>query len=145
MSDATVLRHLTEPAGTPRYSNRKDGRRADLNDQYFRSAWEANIARYLNYLMAQGEIFRWEYEADTFWFEKIKRGVRSYKPDFKIWDTATSDPYYWEVKGYDHPRGVTARKRMAKYYPNVKVILVDESAYRAIAKWKGLIPEWEGR
>lgn len=142
-SDVMVERHRGNPAGTPRYSNRKNGRREDLGNQYFRSAWEANVARYLEFLKANGEIHAWEYEADTFWFEAIKRGVRSYTPDFKIWDAPDSEPYYWEVKGYDYPRGRTARKRMAKYYPDVRLDLIGEDEYKAIAKWKGLIPEWE--
>ena len=44
---------------------------------YFRSRWEANYARYLQWLKDRGEIVDWEYEPETFWFEKIKRGVRS--------------------------------------------------------------------
>jgi len=127
------------------YSNRKSGRREDLDNQYFRSAWEANIARYLNWLQEQGQIVRWEYEPDTFWFEKVRRGTRSYRPDFKIWDTEDGEPYYWEVKGYDYARGQTARKRMAKYYPDIRVVVIDQSAYNEIRRWKGLIPEWEGR
>lgn len=142
-SDTHTERHMNKPPGTPDYSNRKDGRREDLGGQYFRSSWEANIARYLNFLKDKGEIDRWEYEPDTFWFEKIRRGVRSYRPDFKIWDTPDSEPYYWEVKGYDYARGITARKRMAKYYPKVKLVVIDEVAYRAIKKWRALIPGWE--
>lgn len=137
--------HREKGPATPMYSNRKDGRREDLDDRYFRSAWEANIARYLNWLQDQGQIAKWEYEPDTFWFDKIRRGTRSYRPDFKIWDTEEGEPYYWEVKGYDYARGQTARKRMAKYYPNVRVIVIDEAAYKEIRKWKGLFPGWEGR
>lgn len=127
----------------PTYSERKSGRREDLDNRFFRSAWEANVARYLNFLVAQGVIYAWEYEAETFWFETIKRGVRSYKPDFKIRDTADGEPYYWEVKGYDYPRGITARKRMAKYYPAVRLVLIDKDAYDALKKWRALIPGWE--
>lgn len=125
------------------YSNRRSGRRDDLGDIFFRSAWEANVARYLNFLAAQGQTHKWEYESETFWFDKIKRGVRSYKPDFKIWDTPNGEPYYWEVKGYDYPRGITARKRMAIYHPKVRLVVIDEDAYNALKKWKALIPGWE--
>ncbi len=58
------------------------GRAPDLGDTYFRSRWERNWARYLNFLVQHGEITGWEYEPKTFWFHKIKRGTRSYKPDF---------------------------------------------------------------
>ena len=42
------------------YSNAKGGIRTDLN-AYFRSTWEANYARILNY-----ESIEWKYEAKTF-------------------------------------------------------------------------------
>jgi hypothetical protein len=32
---------------------------------------------------------------------------------------------------------------LAKYYPDIKVVLIDEEGYKAIAKWKRLFPEWE--
>ena len=32
------------------YSRTKSGKRKDLNNTYFRSSWEANIARFYNYL-----------------------------------------------------------------------------------------------
>lgn len=41
----------------------KGGIRPDLG-RYFRSAWEANIARYLNFLQKHGEIESWEYESE---------------------------------------------------------------------------------
>ncbi len=134
--------HRNRPPGTPQYSNRKDGHRADLGNQYFRSAWEANYARYLNLLIKLGAISSWEYEVDTFWFEKIKRGVRSYKPDFKVTNPDGKIEYH-EVKGYDHPRGKTARKRMAKYHPHIKIVLIDQHNYKQIKKWSKMIPGWE--
>lgn len=124
------------------------GRRADLDGLYVRSSWEANYARYCVWLQAAGQILGWKYEPTTFWFAGIKRGVVSYKPDFAIWERST-DPdkpdYFVEVKGYDYARGVTARKRMAKYHPDVRLILVDQEAYAAIAQWRALIPGWETR
>ena len=119
------------------------GRRADLDNIYFRSRWEANYARCLNFLKKHKEIFKWQYEPDTFWFHKIKRGVRSYKPDFKVWDHKNEDPYYYELKGYLDPKSKTKLKRMRIYYPDVKVILVDSKAYLHTAQWKRLIPGWE--
>lgn len=128
----------------PKRSNA--GRREDLGGLYVRSTWEANYARYCNWLKTNGQIKDWRYEFKTFWFAKIKRGVVSYKPDFAIWETST-DPetpdYYVEVKGWDYAKGVTARKRMAKYHPGIRLILVDADAYRALKKWKSLIPGWE--
>ena len=130
------------------------GRRKDIQDSrtdkrhpdglYLRSRWEANYARYLMWLESRGEIQRWEYEPDTFWFEKIKRGVRSYLPDFKIWKTADSEPYYVEVKGNMDSKSATKLKRMAKYYPDVSLELCDVHVYSTIrTNFKKIIPNWE--
>lgn len=124
------------------YSRGKQGKREDIGI-YVRSSWEANYARYLNWIKEKGQIFNWEYEPDTFWFEKIKRGVRSYLPDFKIWETENSIPYYVEVKGWMDAKSQTKLKRMAKYYPKVKIELVEKAQYKEIEKWSRLIPGWE--
>src|SRR5215471_1288173 len=76
------------------YTRGWGGRRKDLDDRYFRSSWEANYARYLNFLKSRGEIHDWQYESNTFWFHKIKRGTRSYTPDFKVWQTPEGKPRY---------------------------------------------------
>lgn len=125
------------------YSRGNQGKRADLDNLYVRSSWEANYARYLKFLQSKGEIYKWEYEPDTFWFEKIKRGTRSYLPDFKIWETENSKPYYVEVKGWLDDKSKTKLKRMAKYYPNIKVELFAEKEYKELKKWARLIPFWE--
>ena len=61
----------------------------------------------------QGEILKWEYEPETFWFEKIKRGVRTYTPDFKVTEKDGSIIFH-EVKGYMDARSKTKLKRMKK-------------------------------
>lgn len=108
----------------------------DINgiDYFFRSKWEANYALYLDWLKQKDEIKKWTYEEDTFWFEQIKRGVRSYKPDFKIYNNDKSYEYH-EVKGWMDARSKTKIKRMAKYYPDTKLILIQEKEYNAIKKW----------
>lgn len=125
------------------YSRAARGRREDLGDTFFRSRWEANYARFLNLLAARGEIDRWEYEPDTFWFEKIKRGVRSYTPDFKVW-LHDGSFYYVEVKGWMDAKSKTKLRRMKKYHPKVDLRLVDAKAYRELDKTvAGAIPTWE--
>lgn len=120
------------------------GRRKDLDNVFFRSTWEANYARYLNLLVKSGNIYRWEFEPDTFWFLEIKRGVRSYLPDFKVWETENSKPYYIEIKGWMDPKSKTKLKRMAKYYPEIELRLVGEKQYREIErKLSGAIKGWE--
>ena len=126
----------------PKY---KSGRRADLDDKYFRSSYESNYARYLNFLIANHQdILKWEYEVDHFEFEKIKHGTRMYTPDFKVYFQDGHIEYH-EVKGWDYPRGITARKRFAKYYPHLKLILIDRDFFKAFHRQGGdrLIPGWE--
>ena len=110
---------------------------------YFRSRWEVNYASYLQWLVGLGQIASWEYEADTFWFDGVKRGTRSYLPDFKVTEN-NGEIVYHEVKGWMDARSITKIKRMAKYHPKVKLIVIDSSAYRALAKKaKYLVPGWE--
>jgi hypothetical protein len=107
-------------------------------DHYFRSKWEANYALYLDFLIKQEQIKNWEYEADVFMFEEIKLGTRSYRPDFKVF---TNDGLfeYHEVKGYMDSKSKTKLKRMAKYYPEVKLILIDTPVYNNIKRHIGKI------
>lgn len=124
------------------YSRTKSGKREDLDNRFFRSSWEANYARYLNWLIAQGEIEKWEFECQTFVFHGITRGVISYTPDFKVYSKDGS--YEWhEVKGWMDAKSKAKLKRMAKFYPAEKVVLIDRKAYRAISKWKAMIQNWE--
>lgn len=126
------------------YSRGKQGKRDDLNNQYFRSSWEANYARYLNFLLKHNEIYKWEFEPDTFIFEAIKRGTRSYLPDFKIWETSDSQPYYVEIKGWMDAKSKTKLDRMEKYFPQIKIILLQKKEYHAIQRAVGrLIKNWE--
>ncbi len=90
---------------------------------YMRSSWEKKYAGRLHLLKLAGEIKDWEYEPDTFWFESIKRGVRSYKPDFKVFQNDGSF-YYVEVKGYMDAKSKTKLKRMKRYYPDVRIEVV---------------------
>lgn len=126
------------------FSHAKRGFREDLGI-FVRSSYEANYGRYLNYIIAQSnQIEKWEYEPDTFEFKKIKRGTRFYTPDFKVFFKDNHIEYH-EVKGWDYPKGRTARKRMAKYYPQIKLVLVGDDFFRAIRKnaFCRLIPIWE--
>ncbi len=107
--------------------------------KYFRSTWEVLYARYLEWLKMKGEIMDWEYEPDTFWFESIRRGVRSYTPDFKV--ISENGHEYHEVKGYLDSRSKTKLKRMAKYHPKDKVILIDKDFINSIKKYEKMYPE----
>lgn len=125
------------------YSTARRGYRDDLGDTFFRSRWEANYARYLNFLIEQGKIAKWEFEPETFWFEAIRRGVRSYTPDFRI---TGNDGAVWfeEVKGWMDKKSATKLKRMKKYHPSVVILVIDEKAYKEIERKIGAaIKNWE--
>ncbi len=110
---------------------------------YYRSRWEANFGRYLQMLKEQGQIKDWMHEPKAFWFDKIKRGVLSYLPDFLVIENDDTEIYY-EVKGWMDDRSKTKLQRMKKYYPDVTLRLVDAKSYRRLAaRVKALIPEWE--
>jgi hypothetical protein len=80
------------------------------------------------------KIKEWEHEPQTFWFETIKRGVRSYLPDFKV--TLHDGTHYWvEVKGYMDAKSHTKLKRFAKYYPKEKLILMTGDWFKK-NEWK---------
>ena len=114
------------------------------NRYYFRSRWEANIARYYQWLKEQRAIKDWEYESHTFWFSQwIKRGTVSYLPDFRI--VENSGTHHWiEVKGHMDARSKTKLARMARYYPSERIIVIEKKEYYAIAKdIAKAIPEWE--
>ena len=142
-SDQSLARANATPAKNC-YSRCRSGKRNDLGEIHFRSAWEANYARYLNLLMKMKVVETWDYEPVTFWFEEIRRGVRSYKPDFGVRYRGETHVVYVEVKGWMDDKSKTKLKRMRKYHPTVKIELVGAKEYRGIAnKWKGAIPTWE--
>lgn len=125
------------------YSMANGGKREDLNNQYFRSSWEANYARYLNWLVERGEIAEWKFEPDTFEFTEIKRGNRFYTPDFKITNKDGSIEYH-EVKGYMSEDSRIKLKRMAKYFSEIKLILIDKESYKVLSRQlRNIIPNWE--
>ena len=100
-------------------------------ETFFRSKWEANYALYLYFLIKHKQIKKWEYEPDVFIFKKIMFGTRSYRPDFKIYNLDNTFEYH-EVKGYMDAQSKTKIKRMVKYYPNIKLIIIDQYVYRDI-------------
>jgi len=110
---------------------------------YARSRWEANYARYLEWLRARGNLKSWEHEPKTFWFEGIRRGVVSYLPDFEV-VTNSGKTEYHEVKGWMDAKSVTKIKRMAFHFPDVRLIVIAAKQYREIGKKVGRIIEgWE--
>lgn len=119
------------------YSRTKSGKREDLNNIFFRSAWEANIARYYNYIGV-----KWEYEPKTFIFDNVTRGSVSYTPDFYL----PEEDKWIEIKGWMDSKSKTKLKRFARQYPEEykKLELIQQKEYNEIKrKMSGFIKNWE--
>ena len=96
----------------------KHGFRQDIN-QYVRSRWEANFARFLK-LMNIG----YEYEPQTF---KLSNG-HGYTPDFKI----KNQPLFIEVKGYMSPEAQQKIDLFRAEYPQYQLATVEAKEYSKI-------------
>ena len=118
-------------------------RKIGLLKKYYRSAWEANYARYLEFQKQNGYIEKWEYEPKTFWFDGIKRGCVSYLPDFRV-TLKSGEIEYHEVKGWMDKKSKTKISRMKKYYPEETLVVIERDRYNAIKKTIGMVlPGWE--
>lgn len=107
-----------------------------------KSSYENNFALYLEMLKIQGHIKKWEYEPDKFYFSKVKRGLKAYIPDFKITNNNGSIEYK-EVKGYMDSKAKTKLKRFAKYYPHLKLTVIDKTWFDAFKKKRIELKGWE--
>ena len=135
----TKIKNGTTNSNTNRsnpYSRTRSGKRKDLNDVFFRSSWEANVARYYN---LNG--IKWQFEPKTFIFEKIKKGCISYTPDFYLPELDK----WVEVKGWMDDKSKTKLKRFEKYFPEEfsKLEMITQKEYKEISKSKHLIENWE--
>jgi hypothetical protein len=111
--------------------------------KFYRSRWEANYARYLQWLKETSRIKDWKHECKTFWFDGVKRGTVSYLPDFWVQEIDESESYH-EVKGWMDDKSKTKIKRMAKYHPDVKLIVITGKEYKVLeSSLSSIIPEWE--
>ena len=110
---------------------------------YYRSQWEANFSRYLQWQKERGMIKEWEHEPATFWFEGIKRGCVTYLPDFKV--TNNDGTHEWmEVKGHMDAKSRTKINRFRKFFPEEKLRLIDAKWYKENRQKLSLVtPGWE--
>ena len=114
-----------------------DGKR-----MYLKSNWERKFCLYLDLMKKHKYIVDYVYEPETFWFEGIKRGAVSYKPDFRV-EFPSGKIEYYEVKGYMSSRDATKMKRMKKYHPNVVMTIIGKEWFKANSpKLKAIIKEW---
>jgi len=118
-------------AGTSKIPGRgKVGHRQDLINQFFRSTWEANIARIFNLFNAKFEHEKHRFLINGKW----------YHPDFKIMNT------FFEIKGYMKPGDQAKVDGFREAHPEFKFIVIGPAEYANLEKrYKDLIPAWEGR
>lgn len=118
-------------------------RQINGRDLFLRSKWEANYARTLEWQKENNLIKEWFYEPQTFWFDRIQRGVVSYKPDFKIINL--DGTHHWiEVKGYLDPRSRTKIRRFGIYFPEENLYVIGREWFNKNSiKWRKLIKDWE--
>jgi predicted DNA-binding protein YlxM (UPF0122 family) len=117
----------------PNFGNRigknngfKSGKRKDLNNIFFRSSWEANIARIFKYLDIE-----FIYEPNRF---RINNN-ETYTPDFYI----PKFKKFIEVKGYWRDDAYRKYNEFLEKY-NINMILIDENFYtRIIDKFKNKV------
>ena len=126
------------------YTNKAAWREIGGKRHYFKSIWEANFARYLQFQKEHEKIIDWNYEPKDFWFEEIKRGVRSYKPDFSVEQLDKSIIWY-EVKGYYDSKSLTKIKRFRKYYPKEILFLIDSEWFKDYGNLCASLIDWERR
>ena len=107
---------------------------------WFRSKLEADYALYLDFLVKQKDIKRWEYEAKNFEFP-VKHGTTQYKPDFQITENSGTI-HYEETKGRMDSRSKTKLRRMARYFPDIKVILITQKEFNEIKRSLGKLIQW---
>lgn len=113
------------------------------NNIFFRSRWEANYARYLQFLFERGDITDWKHEPETFWFEEIDLGVASYLPDFRVVGLDGKIVFH-EVKGWMDKRSAEKLRLMALYRPEIPLIVIRRPDYRAlVTAFSSVISEWE--
>jgi len=98
---------------------------------FFKSGWEAKFAFFLQWLLRYGLIQAWDYEPEEFWFEGVKRGTVTYKPDFRVL-MASGAPVWVEVKGYMTRRSIVQCRRFMKEYGALPFCMVDAPWFR---KW----------
>lgn len=114
----------------------KDGYREDL-DKGFRSTWEANIARILNY-----KNLVWQYEEEFIPLDISNSKLKitpNYVPDFVL-----EDGTIIEVKGFWDARSKKKISLFLEQYPQRKIIIIDCDTYINIEKkYHELISYWE--
>ncbi len=116
------------------FSKADGGFREDL-EAGFKSSWEANIARLLNFKKLD-----WEYEKAS---ESYSTEIGYYIPDFKVIDKE-GKTYIIEVKGYWDDRSVKKVWSAITQSKDEKIIIIDSDYYSILNnEYSNTIPNWE--
>jgi Protein of unknown function (DUF1064) len=111
----------------------------------FRSGWESNYASYLDWLKEQGQIRDWEYEPTPRYefivteFGRQRALSLGYLPDFKVTNNDGSF-YLVEIKG--RRQGMRKLKRMKRFYPKIKIELIEQKDYNILKRKVGKMLNW---
>lgn len=106
-----------------------EGARKDLGETIFRSSWEANIARILNY-----KGIHWEYESTSFMLD-----TTPYLPDFFL-----DDGTIMEVKGHWDNESIAKVNAFMHSNPETNYLIVDHDMYHDLTQiYADRIPNWE--
>lgn len=113
-------------------SRGKLGRRSDLNNQLFRSSWEANFARICNYYGT-----KWIYEPEKIYLPELQR---YYYPDFYLPEINC----YVEISGYVTKQKNIKLTSFKKNYPEKTIFhITNNDWYKYFRQYFMLIQEWE--
>ena len=98
---------------------------ATVGDQTcrFRSEFEYRWAKWLQRLYYAGGMLSWQYEPRRFEFPDELTGAKVYTPDFLVVEPSGERTWH-ECKGRLVGSDVTKFRRMAKYYPAERLVLV---------------------
>jgi len=98
---------------------------------FFRSKWEANIARILNYISKD-----WQYEKKVFYIRSLNK---NYIPDFFV-----SNRYFIEVKGYMRDEDSELIDAFKREYSDKILKIIDWKFYKRLTtRYKSKISNWE--
>lgn len=110
----------------------RGGYRKDLDNQYFRSTWEANVARIFKL-----HNIKYEFEKHRFFIKKLNK---YYIPDFYL----PEFNLYIEVKGYWFDDASDKFKFFQEEYKDIEIRLIDKAKYIDLKeKYEDIIQEWE--
>ena len=108
----------------------KGGYRNDLRNIWFRSTWEANVARILNYIG-----IKWEYERNRVFLEDCSFLIDFWLPDLEI---------NIEVKGVGFKDNNKKLRQLYHQNPDYPIRIIDGESYRILKdRYSNLIDNWE--